>query len=71
VARQNEQFTNVACKVFSTAYYIAQSDRPYTDHPDLINLQQINGIDVGRVLHTNVTCKIIEHIAALMRKESC
>jgi len=54
--------------IFRTAYYIAKSDRPFTDHPDLIDLQKLNGVKVGRVLHSNVTCvDIVEHIASDMR----
>jgi len=35
------------CRVFSTAYYIAKQERPYTDHPELVTLQQENGVDMG------------------------
>jgi hypothetical protein len=56
--------------VFRTAYYVAKSDRPYSDHPDLIDLQRLNGAKVGRVLHSRVTCvDIIEHVACEMRKK--
>ena len=69
VARQAEQHVDVTCKVFCTAYYTAQADRPYTDHPELIRLQQVNGLDLGRVLHSNVTCTdIVNHIATQMRQ---
>jgi len=54
--------------VFRTAYYIAKCDRPYTDHPDLLDLQKLNGIKIGRVLQSNVSCAgIIDHIAMEMR----
>lgn len=54
--------------VFRTAYYIAMNNRPYTDHPSLLNLQAANGVDIGRVLHSNVICSdIIDHIASEMR----
>jgi len=33
---------------FRTAYYVANNDKPYTDHPDLIDLQKANDISVGR-----------------------
>ena len=69
VARQAEQHVDVTCKVFCTAYYTAQADRPYTDHPELIRLQQVNGLNLGRVLHSNVTCTdIVNHIATQMRR---
>lgn len=67
-ARHTEQVQEVTCRVFRTAYFVAQSDRPYTDHPNLISLQQCNGLDLGRVLHSNVVCSdIIDHIASDMR----
>jgi len=54
--------------IVRTAYYIVKSDRPFTDHPDLIDLQKLNGVKVGRVLHSNVNCvDIVEHIVSDMR----
>jgi hypothetical protein len=57
------------CNVFRTAYYGAKNDRPYSDHPALIELQELNGLNSGRVLHSNVICAdIIDHISSEMRK---
>jgi hypothetical protein len=54
--------------IFRTAYYIAHNNRPFTDHTDLIDLQKLNGVKVGRVLHSNVICAdIIEHISSEMK----
>jgi len=48
---------------------VAKNDRPFTDHPDLLDLQQLNGVNVGRVLHSNAVCsEIIQHIASDMRR---
>ena len=58
----------VTCNIFRTAYYIASNDRPFTDHSTLIDLQRLNGVDVGRVLHSNVICAdIVGHIANEMK----
>ena len=55
-------------RVFITAYHIAKHDRPYVDHPHLIDLQVKNGLKLGRVLHNPPSCvDIIDHIAANMR----
>ena len=55
-------------RVFRPAYYIAKSDRPYYDHQDLIDLQELNSVDIGRVLHINVSrSDIIDHIATRMK----
>lgn len=63
----NEETT---IKVFRTAYYIAMKNRPYSDHDDLINLQEINGMDLGNILHSRYSAtNIINHIANTMRKQ--
>jgi len=57
-------------KIFRTAYLISKNQRPYTDIPKLVDLQVINGVDLGRILQTNVSCtQIIDHIAFEMRKK--
>ena len=35
-------------KLFRTAYYLALSERPFTDFPKLIELQTLNGISLGQ-----------------------
>ena len=68
VANQKQQQHEETCRVFRTAYYIAKSDRPYNDHPALIELQQPNDVNVGRILHSNVIYSdIIDHVAVEMR----
>ena len=43
-------------------------DHYFTDHPTLIDLQRLNGVDVGRVLHSNMICAdIVSHIANEMK----
>ena len=37
-----------------TAYYIAKNDRPYFHHFDLIPLQEMNGLDLGLILHRQI-----------------
>ena len=69
VALQMQQQHDETCRVFRTAYYIAQNNRPYTDHSDLIELQELNDVKLGRVLHSNVICaEIIDHISCEMRR---
>ena len=55
-----------------TAYFIAFHDRPYTDYPEIIQLQEINGLDLGYILHGKTTCtEMIKCVAAEMRKRIC
>ena len=66
---QTSELHAETCNVFRTAYYLAKNDRPYSDHADLIELQELNGIDLGRILHSNVTCSdVVDHISDDMRK---
>ena len=45
-----------------------QSDLPYTDYTELITLQALNSANLGRVLHSIVTCAgIVDHISFQMR----
>ena len=37
------------CRVVRTAYYIAKNDKPYTNHLTIIELQELKGVNLGRV----------------------
>lgn len=71
------QFENSSYKVhkstlsvFKTAYYIAKNNRPYNDHFQLLELQALNGIDIGNTLHSRFSStSIISHIAIEMKKK--
>jgi len=70
VIEQEKQNVCATANVFRTAYYMAKNDRPYLDHPELIDLQRANGVNVGRVLHSQTVCvDIIDHIASGMKKK--
>eukprot|EP00102_Acyrthosiphon_pisum_P010394 XP_008178697.1 PREDICTED: E3 SUMO-protein ligase KIAA1586-like [Acyrthosiphon pisum] len=59
-------------KVFITAYFIAKNQRPYTDLPKLVDLQTVNSLNMGRILHTDKSCNsIIEHISVEIRIKIC
>lgn len=50
-------------RIFRTAYLIAKNQRPYTYMPKLKDLQELNGLDMGRILQANVSCSnIIDHL---------
>ena len=49
---------------------IVKSARPFTDLPTDIDLQVLNGLDMGRTLHLDHSCaEISQHIASEMRKK--
>lgn len=58
------------CRVFRTVYNIAKKGRPFVDLGYDVDLQILNGVDMGRTLHSNVTCaNIADHIAHEMRQK--
>ena len=68
---QSEQtaFQSTA-RVIRTAYYVAKNSKPLTDFEKLINLQQTNSIDMGRVLYSiTVAVDIIEHLSSHVKKK--
>lgn len=59
-------------KIFRTAYFTAKNQRLFLDMPKLIDLQALNGVNMGRVLQTNKSCAIIvDHISNEMRLIIC
>jgi hypothetical protein len=62
-----QQKEETDCKVFRSVYNM-QNSRPYLDLPGLIDLQVLNGLKLGRILHGNLSAtNISEHIARKMR----
>uniref|UniRef100_A0A3P9KAD0 DUF4371 domain-containing protein n=1 Tax=Oryzias latipes TaxID=8090 RepID=A0A3P9KAD0_ORYLA len=57
-------------RVFGTAYYVAKYNKPFTDFESLIDRQETNAINMGRVLHSKTVCvDIVDHVASQMKKE--
>jgi len=70
VAQQQAEHLDSTCVVFRTAYYLAKNDRPYVDHSNLLDLQSLNGVNVGRVLQSNVVCAdIVDHVADCTKRK--
>ena len=70
VVENQREHVDVTCKVFRTVYYVAANNRPYVDHPGLIDLQLLNGLKLGRMLHSNnAATDISDHIADEMRRK--
>lgn len=63
ILKMSNADVNNTKNIFMTAYFIAKNQRPFTDMPKLVDLHQINGLHMGRVLQTNKACgNIIDHI---------
>lgn len=57
-------------KVFRIAYYIAMQIRPFSNDDDLIKLQEINGVHLGKIFNSRYSAtNIINHISNIMRKQ--
>lgn len=55
-------------RIFRTAYKIAKQDRPFTDFPFDVQLQELNGLNMDRILQSNFSCaNILDHIIIEMR----
>lgn len=68
VEKQVTTFDNATTAVFRTAYYLAKSNRPFTDHKALLELQNLNGVNVGEILHSRFSAtSITNHVACEMR----
>ena len=69
VERHKENIEATA-KVFRTAYECAQSHLPFSEHPRLIALQSLNGIQCGNILYSNhARSNIVAHISSEMRSQ--
>jgi len=56
--------------IFRTAYYIAKFNRPFNDHFNLLQLQQLNGIKIGTTLHSRFSStNIVDHISFKMKQK--
>jgi hypothetical protein len=64
------EFETTYC-VFQTVYKIAKKQRPFCDLPDDIHMQILNGINMGRVLHSDKSCAdIATHITDEIKKKT-
>ena len=56
-------------KMLQTVYYIAKTNCPFSDVERLVQLQNLNGVDLGVTLHSRYSAtRIINHIAQEMKE---
>ncbi|KAK7162494.1 hypothetical protein R3I93_006722 [Phoxinus phoxinus] len=66
---QSDQVQTTA-RIFRTAYKEAKRHRPAHGFEHEIDCQEMNGVDMGRILHSNVACSHIQqHIATDMKRK--
>uniref|UniRef100_A0A3Q1CEZ2 Uncharacterized protein n=1 Tax=Amphiprion ocellaris TaxID=80972 RepID=A0A3Q1CEZ2_AMPOC len=69
-ATSQEFAFETTARVFRTAYYVAKSNKPFTDFESLIDLQEANSMNLGHVLHSKTVCvDIVDHVASQMKNE--
>ena len=67
---QASEELEATAKVFGSAYFLMKRERPFTDFPHLIDLQQSNGLNMGSVLHSRITAAdICDRIGNEMRQK--
>ena len=56
---------------FNTAYYLAKNERPFSDCPEVLELQEKNGVrDIGKAYLTDKKCaEFTKNIAHVIRTE--
>ena len=60
---------DTTCRIFRTAYKIAKRNQAFFDFESEIDVQELNGHDMGSILHSANSCaNIVQHIANEMRK---
>lgn len=68
----NESEINLTCKIFRTAYFIAKNSKPFSDHFELLELQELNGAYIPHGLRSRFSAtNICDHIAVEMKQRIC
>lgn len=52
IAEQNKHMYDSTSRIFQTVYATVKNNRPFSDTPKLIQLQEMNGLDMGLILHS-------------------
>lgn len=60
----------VTANIFRTAYKVAKKNQAFYDFESEVDVQELNGINMGRILHsTNACINVLSHIAEEMRSK--
>lgn len=59
----------VTARILRTAYKVAKENQSFNNFESEIDVQELNGLNMGRILHSKNACvNIINHISAEMKK---
>ena len=68
----NTQLLAETVRIFRTAYALAKMNMSFACQKMLVQLQELNGLDMGRVHRSDHSCAaILRHIAGGMKKNMC
>lgn len=68
----NSRLRSTTEKCLRTAYHVAYGNRPMSDFPKLVQLQETNGTDLGIILRSRNSCtEMIECISDTMKQKLC
>ena len=55
-------------KLFRSAYYLVQAERPFRDFLKLLQLQEVNGLSFGQTYRNSTQCRVfVDFIAEEIR----
>ena len=61
---------DTTCRIISHSDKIAKRNQVFFDFESEIDLQELNGLDMGSILHSANSCtNVVQHIANEMRKK--
>lgn len=64
IAKQASFVDDETRRIFRTVYYQAKSNRPFSDLTELVKLQRLNGLKMGKILHSRYSAKEIVNVIA-------
>ena len=68
ITRMHKKTRKLRKNYFSTAYYLAKNEKPFSDFPELLDLQELNGLDVQKGYRTDRAAAVfVDFIAESMK----
>jgi len=72
LTEQQKHLYDSTTRIFRSVYACMKNNRPFTDLPILVNLQRINGLDMGKILHSRQSAsEISTFISVKMKQKLC
>lgn len=72
ISQSQSKYNETTARLMRTAYAIAKNNRPYVAYEEMCQLQEANGVKLGKGLHSRYSAtEMIDCIANSMRKKLC